>query len=166
VRDWWDCSRHREPLSRTRRSVWEEDHTCPEPEETGHRRMRPEVRKRSSQSDLFRRACPRAGGGIRLWAVFPRGSTHDPSPVARAWHGARLRCAQVVKILGSRWVQTRSPSTLNRLFRLAGGRGPGGRGRRTENGGRGSAQDGRPSICAATFRLPAGTEFLLHVWFL
>jgi hypothetical protein len=83
---------------------------------------------------------------------LPKGSAHEPSPLACEWHGERLRRAQVVKILGSRWVQARSPTPLNRLFLLA--------------GGRGSAQGGRPSICAATFRIPAGTEFLLHVWFL
>ncbi len=38
--------------------------------------MRPERRKRSSPSDSFRRK----GTPIRLWAVFSRGSAHEPPP--------------------------------------------------------------------------------------
>ena len=65
--------------------------------------------------DSFRRNPP--------WAVFQRGSAHEPSPLAREWHGERLRRSQVVEILGSQWVPTRSPTPLNRLFLLAGGAG-------------------------------------------
>jgi hypothetical protein len=52
-----------------------------------------------------------------------KGSAHEPSPLACELHGERLRRAQVVKIQGSRWVPTRSPTPLNRLFLLAGGTG-------------------------------------------
>ncbi len=55
VRECGDLSTHREPRNRTRRSVCEEDHTCPEGEETGHQRMKPESRRRSPESDWFRR---------------------------------------------------------------------------------------------------------------
>ena len=52
-REWWDCSTHREPRSRTRRSVCKEDHTCPEGEETGHKRSRPESGRQSLPSRLL-----------------------------------------------------------------------------------------------------------------
>ncbi len=52
-----------------------------------------------------------------------RVSAHEPSQLARELPCERLRRSQVVKILGSRWAQTRSPTPLNRLFLLAGGRG-------------------------------------------
>jgi hypothetical protein len=45
-----------------------------------------------------------------------KGSAHEPSPLAREWHGERLRRAQVVEIRGSRWVQMRPPTPLNYLF--------------------------------------------------
>ena len=49
--------------------------------------------KRSSESDSFRRACPRAGGGIHSWAVFPWGSAHEgtPNAIYRVWEPNRLR---------------------------------------------------------------------------
>jgi hypothetical protein len=53
VREWWGCSTPSVPLSRTRRPVCEEDHTCPEPEETGHKRMRRESRKALPWSGLL-----------------------------------------------------------------------------------------------------------------
>jgi hypothetical protein len=54
--------------------------------------------------------------GIRSWAVFQRGSAHEPSPLAREWHGERLRRSQVVEILGVLRVRGLSFTPLNRPF--------------------------------------------------
>jgi hypothetical protein len=82
----------------------------------------PGTRRDRAQADEagIKKAQPQietASVGIRLWAVFQKRSAHEPSPLVREWHGERLRRSQVVKILGSRWVQTRSPTPLNRFFR-------------------------------------------------
>jgi len=68
----------------------------------------------ASGRDSFRRACPRAGGGIRRWAVFQRGSAHEPSPLVRELHCERLCRAQVVGILGSTGVGSPLSTPLNR----------------------------------------------------
>ncbi len=88
VRECGDLSTHREPLNRTRRSVCKQDHTCPEGEETGHQRMKPESRRRSPNQT--------PSAGIRPWAVFQRGSAHEPPPdnVASARDVARSAAAR------------------------------------------------------------------------
>jgi hypothetical protein len=51
----------------------------------------PDVKTRRGGSDSFRRACPRAGGGIRLWAVFkgvrPMTPLRRTSQVHATWLG-------------------------------------------------------------------------------
>ena len=82
--------------------------------------MKPERGKRSSESDSFRRKgtqttdASRLGTQSRLWAVFKRGSAHEPSPLARDLHGERLRRSQVVEILGVMRVRGLSFTPLNR----------------------------------------------------
>ena len=52
--------------------------------------------------------------GIRLWAVFQRGSAHEPQPLVRDLHCERLCPSQAVGILGSTGVGSPLATPWNR----------------------------------------------------